>query len=139
MRRLISAAFIATLVFLLAQSVLAKDVIDLDCKSTSTDRNSVLQPEIKLAYDPAKKTVEISDRLIMGENDGKPLEGTVSSDNGTRVDFGWKVKNVRNNTGQVSTLLFKLIWFKATGKFTIQMIPQGYDNVFDDHGVCTQN
>ena len=120
-----------------AAAVQAADMLVLDCKTTSTVVNAALQPRMVLSYDRAKNTLLVADGLIFSLNGDKPLAGRVVSENDTRIDFSWQVKNVRNVTGQISTLNFKIVYMKATSKYTVQMIPQGYDNIFRDQGVCT--
>ena len=128
-RQLLIAAFVAL------PSVAQSAPRTFVCDTETGQQQSLLQDQIVFAYDAEAGKVSVADAAIIALAGG-PLAARVSSDNTTRLVFSWTLENVRNATGQVSTLDYRAVYFKATNQFDVSLKPRGFDNSFQASGTC---
>lgn len=111
-------------------------VIIYDCVTGSTQTNSLFTAEYQITIDPKSGKIVVLDGLIQAVI-GKPLDATLKRETDAVLVVGWRLKNVVNNSKQSATLDYTLAIQKANGRFTIQMIPLGFSNSFQNKGSCS--
>lgn len=110
------------------------DRIAYKCTMKGSSVDDWIQPLIFIAHDRTSGRVVVSDAMILGFNDGQPVEGRVATDNGKRTTFAWDVK-VKLRVSPV-TLSFRGTYVKATGQFSVLANPSGHGNSLTGGGRC---
>lgn len=107
-----------------------------DCKLVVPTAENWVPAELRVTHDPATGAVTVFDTIIQAYV-GKPIEGTVNTDNAKRITFGWKLKMIINGSNQTAPqFIYSATYFKATGKVQVKAIPAGYPNHFIAQGKC---
>jgi hypothetical protein len=130
--------FVLPLVLAALPSIAAAAPTVYICDTGTERTQSILQDQIAFAYDAASDTISVSDAVIVSETGG-PIAAKINSDNTTRLVFTWTLKNLTNSTGQVVTLDYRAVFFKADNRFDLSIRPRGYDNSFQASGSCARD
>lgn len=134
--RLICVTLAMSLFATLASAKTTKTVLTTyDCKTASTKTNTLFSAEYLVLRDQNTGTVQVLDGVIQSMF-GKPIDAKIKRENDAVMVVGWTLKNVVNSERQSATLNFTLAIQKANGNFTIQMLPLGYGNTFENQGLC---
>ncbi len=130
--RLFSAAVVIGLAG--ACEPLAAETISYQCAIKGAKPNDWIQPLIFIAHDTDSGRIVASDAVVLGFNDGQPVDARLVTENAARITFAWAVDVVLRvspiEMGYRATIL------KPSNEISVLAQPRGYENNYTARGTC---
>lgn len=132
MKKLILTSFL----LLQAQAAAAATSV-YDCEVKPNGNDAWIPAAVHIEHDENSGDVLVADPIIYHFNERRPVPAKVATNNSKRTTFVWKIKGVKNKTGQRTPAFhFRATYYKQKGTFVVTSRADGYTDKFRGSGRC---